>query len=842
MKQSKSLSFNLGVILLLIGFQLGLFSCPAFPVAKGWSVVQNLTSLENVQNRDARDPAIYVGEAGVIHVVYREREIYYLRSEDKGRSWKEAKIVSGDRLVNGAPTVIADQDGIHVVWPSLQISPNYTYYQLFYARSEDQGQTWTLPAQLTNLESHSQKPALLKRRSGIALLWYELDERELPRKNRLEPRMLLDALENPIPGLVPREYHKVLRNTILVSISTSGGRSWGKPILVREVLRPLDLFIPYQMEENSFGVYWGENRQIVNRISKDGGMTWDSSWDMDQYLDPFFFNQLVYSPEGIQLLGIPREPYKSHRIRQYDVNTRQEVEITQPTFFRSTPKATYGGGETHLVWSISDKANTWIAYQRSDRVPPYSRIISPEDPNITTHSFKIAWEGEDDISMPDSLKFSRLKVYGGKQWTLFEPGQFVVVGTPPDGKYVFKVRSMDEAGNMEPEPSTIEFNTYGVPPETFFDPVPPAKVEARSLQVTWSGKDNTLTNPSDLEYSYQFDDGAWSPWRKILGQTFRGLKEGPHRILVRSRDNHLENIDLTPSEAKFDVVLNITVAFRAKPNRAQNRPEIQFSWVGSDETDENEALFFSHRLDGGTWSEWSISDTVAFNEIEEGNHTFEVQARDEIGNQSKIPLVHEFFVDLTPPETSAELDMVIQENDYTPIIALGGTDNLTPQDQLSFEYRIGNEDWQRVGENRMINLPSGLNPWSPGYTLEVRAKDAVQNKDLTPSVIDLTFPGRYFRYSLGTLGVPILYPILGGLILLVLLAVFILIIILVYRKIRAPKKPPVSEEEEEEDILGGTPKTTSPFDDDDDLFGSSSTSDDTGSADSIFDDEDDLFS
>jgi hypothetical protein len=295
--------------------------------------------------------------------------------------------------------------------------------------------------------------------------------------------------------------------------------------------------------------------------------------------------------------------------------------------------------------------------------------------------------------------------------------------------------------------------------------------------------------------------------------------------------------------AKFDVVLGIEVAFKTPPSKALNRPQIQFSWVGSDRT---QTICLCSSLTGSMAvpSEWSIIDTASFDNLTEGAHNFEVRARDEIGNESKISLVHEFFVDMTPPETSAVLTQVIKENGYTPIVSLGGTDNLTAQDDLRFEYRIGNEDWQALGEENSIVLPSGLSPWSPGYRVEVRSIDGVQNRDTTPSVIDLTFPGRYLRYGLTDLGVPIVYPILLVLLLILILVGLLLLAILIYRRIRAPKRALLPEEDErapgEEEKSG-----SGMFDDDDDLFETSSGGKDKSKGDSKesspFDDDDDLF-
>jgi len=828
--------FPIGILSVALGLlgATGALTPPATAGARGWSTIQNLTPMETTEKRDARDPSVYVGSDQTVHVVYREKGIHYLRSETNGRSWSVPSLASGKRLVNGAPSVLADEDGVHVVWPSLVIAPDHTNYQLFYVRSKDNGLSWSEPEQLTSLDSHSSEPRLLRFKGGIALLWYEVDEKALAFKDRLSPDILSKFFNNPLQGVVPREYQQSLRSTILVKRSTSGGMKWNDASLVAEVLRPLDLFFPYQVGENSFGVYWSENRKIRNKASLDGGLSWDFDWKYDQYLDPFVLNNLVYTQQEVQLIGIPRKPFEALRIRQFNVRTQQEEFLTQPVYFRSPPKAVFGGDEIHLVWSISDEQNTWLAYQRTDKTPPKTTVVAPTNPDIQAESFRIAWEGEDDISQ--NLTFSRLVAYGGTQWTLFEPGQFVVVQTPKDGEYVFKVRAKDEAGNIEPEPATIKFNTFGVPPNTVFQQPPAGQVFSRSVQVVWSGYDNTVKDPADLTYSYSLDGGSWSPFRKLRTQTFRGLAQGTHQLGVRAQDDR-GNVDSTPAEVRFDVELGIGVAFKTPPSAALGQSRIKLTWAGSDKTEDNVPLFYSYRFDEDSWSEWSVGDTATLESLSEGGHLFEVRARDEFGNEGERHLRHEFFVDLTPPETAATLAEVIKENDYTPLLSLGGTDNLTQQLDLSFEYRIDDGPWTDAGKERSLALPPGLSPWAMGYIVEVRAKDSVGNGDGSPSLIDLTLPSRYFQFKLSQLGVAFYYPLILLLLLLVLLVGFIGGVLFLVRKKLRPKRAAIEAEVEEELPGAGEPGS---FEEEDDLFGSSSdTMDETSIS---FDDDDDLFS
>ncbi len=264
-----------------------------------------------------------------------------------------------------------------------------------------------------------------------------------------------------------------------------------------------------------------------------------------------------------------------------------------------------------------------------------------------------------------------------------------------------------------------------------------------------------------------------------------------------------------------------------------------FSWTGSDETADNVPLYFAYRVDGGQWSDWSLSDTVALEDLAEGRHSFEVKARDDIGNEVTQPLVHEFNVDLTPPDTVASLDEVMADSDYAPVLSVGGTDNLTAQEQLVFDYRISGGEWQDAGKERSLVLDRSLGPWSVGFTMEVRARDEVGNVDSSPAVVDLTFPNRYFEYGFSTLGVSIIYPIIFVVLIVGVLLVFLGGVIFLFRRFMKKRKKPA--EGEEDDFALTDEKAAAEEDDEDDLFGDTDSDDDLMNM--KFDDEDDdLFS
>jgi hypothetical protein len=58
------------------------------------------------------------------------------------------------------------------------------------------------------------------------------------------------------------------------------------------------------------------------------------------------------------------------------------------------------------------------------------------------------------------------------------------------------------------------------------------------------------------------------------------------------------------------------------------REPVRFRWRGTDDATPPDQLYFRWRLDGGDWSDWTRDTSVELTGLSDGEHTFEVQARD----------------------------------------------------------------------------------------------------------------------------------------------------------------------------------------------------------------------
>ena len=108
------------------------------------------------------------------------------------------------------------------------------------------------------------------------------------------------------------------------------------------------------------------------------------------------------------------------------------------------------------------------------------------------------------------------------------------------------------------------------------------------------------------------------------------------------------------STCSMSVIINDaegpSVQFVSTPPNPGNKTSPRFDWQGVD--DNNCTLFedlqFSTNLDGSGWSSWSSVLSETPGPLTEGEHTFEVCAKDEAGNVGATTS-YTWLIDLTPP-------------------------------------------------------------------------------------------------------------------------------------------------------------------------------------------------
>lgn len=163
-------------------------------------------------------PAITADLPGRLHVVYavpfnEGRGIYYARSDDNGESWQET-VQLFDAGAEGWPCVdhpdiTVDENGvIHVVWVRAPL-PGFGLPQgVYYARSTDEGETWTDAMLLTD-GAHDWPQVAATLTGQVVVTWQDLARNIVQHRSSSDYGLTWDYVSQ-IPGLQAIEGYAVM--------------------------------------------------------------------------------------------------------------------------------------------------------------------------------------------------------------------------------------------------------------------------------------------------------------------------------------------------------------------------------------------------------------------------------------------------------------------------------------------------------------------------------------------------------------------------------------------------------------------------------------------------------
>jgi len=196
------------------------------------------------------------------------------------------------------------------------------------------------------------------------------------------------------------------------------------------------------------------------------------------------------------------------------------------------------------------------------------------------------------------------------------------------------------------------------------------------------------------------------------------------------------SIDTTPPETSFD----------AGGSPAEGA-SIASSTVTVAFSSSEENSTFECRLDSSSNSDWtSCVSPKVFTGLSNGSHKVEVRATDAAGNVDSTPVVRNFTVDTTAPNTSVASGPTSYGTSSVSV-SFSSTES-----GATFECRLDSfseGDWSGCTTPKTL---SGLS--DGGHTFEVRAVDAVGNADASPATrsftVDTTAPQTSITSAPGT--------------------------------------------------------------------------------------------
>jgi hypothetical protein len=395
-----------------------------------------------------------------------------------------------------------------------------------------------------------------------------------------------------------------------------------------------------------------------------------------------------------------------------------------------------------------------------DNVAPSASITAPADQDFVGWIVALSFSGVDNPGVPPSvmtpgpLKFE-CSVDGGA-WVECRGLNPAPTGTYqysslPEGLHAFKVRAIDEVGNIgaESAPRTLKVDLTG-PSVTIDQALPASPTQSTSALFSFSGSDTSQTAglasglagfQCQLSRTGPGGSQVLSAWTACNSGTqaytdsvgISTTEDADYTFEVRAVDK-VSNVSAPPKTYTWRVDHNKPVVQILKPNTAAiSSTTVIFEFTGSDGpfgSGINPASY-SCQLDTGPWSACTSGQTYDISPTQSLTHTLVVSATDNVGLRSDLQSVT-FSVDMTVPDTQLlnQAGLPALTNQRSITFDFAGTDTPSAAD-LRFDCSLNGAfepcNGPTSSSKHYDNLPDGT------YVFQVRAVDKANNADLTPA-------------------------------------------------------------------------------------------------------------
>ncbi|MEA2428972.1 MAG: large repetitive protein [Thermoleophilaceae bacterium] len=279
---------------------------------------------------------------------------------------------------------------------------------------------------------------------------------------------------------------------------------------------------------------------------------------------------------------------------------------------------------------------------------------------------------------------------------------------------------------------TVQFglNVANVAPTATF--TAPSAVQANApigLSFT-SPADPSPADTPGLTYSFDCGSGYSAPSATSTSSCPGSGSDGQRTVKGKVIDKDSGSTEYTRQVVVDGTAPDTTIT--GSPDLASSSTTPAFTWSGGDGSGSGVADY-AYRVDGGAWSSFGPATTVTLPALSEAQHTFQVKARDAVGNEDATPASYTWTVDTTAPDTTITTK--------PPVTSASPTFSWQAPGASSYAYKLDNAAWSGWTSDTSHAF-SGLGETS--HTLLVKSKDAAGNEDLTPDShtwnVDATAP------------------------------------------------------------------------------------------------------
>ena len=353
-----------------------------------WSDLTDIAAHPQVDGGDeATRPALLVDQQGIFHVTFRYTSVYYSQAAvglaRLASAWLGPDQVSGDEPAYFSRLALDHRGTLHLVLTENVPNPDCQIcYHVFYRRSDDNGHSWSAPADISVLPTGSAKPQILiDPQNNIHVVW------EAGRGGSYG--QLVDPTQ------------------VMYAASYDGGKTWTPPIRFGAPNgRSKNIAIGLDGRGELVIVWLGlpEDR-VYYQVSQNQGRSWSppqpipgvwGTWAVYQSrLDDY--SMATDSAGAIHLVLVGRTAQDQISLGvlhvTWDGATWSKLE-TITTLVGDVPEwpriAVGKGNQLHVVWFVRDQANIFnsgqgnykVWYAHGSSSAPTAAPITPQ-PTVT---------------------------------------------------------------------------------------------------------------------------------------------------------------------------------------------------------------------------------------------------------------------------------------------------------------------------------------------------------------------------------------------------------------------------------------------------------------------------
>ena len=292
----------------------------------------------------------------------------------------------------------------------------------------------------------------------------------------------------------------------------------------------------------------------------------------------------------------------------------------------------------------------------------------------------------------------------------------------PQGTHTFRVRATDLLGNTDPTPATRTWTVDTTGPTVNFDAGPQNLTGSNSATIQFSANEAGSTFECRLDSPSGPFENCSSP------VVLTNLSDTPHTLDVRATDGVGNPGSIFSRTWTVDTTAP-GVAITTGMPLATGETTAHFEYNSNDGT-----AGFQCRLDGG---DWQLCGTNGFGSedysgLDDGSHTFDVRARDSVGNVSAPDSDTWNVVDSDPPNVTIDSGPADPTVATTADFTFSSDEPLLGANGGSFQCKLDSQAFQACG-NGMTGTRSYTGLALGTHTFTVLGHDGL-GPDPSPAV------------------------------------------------------------------------------------------------------------